>query len=53
MDNAPMSNYYTVDGVSANVGGTTGVNMFVGSCGQWSTSCVDRAGDYTGLGLRG
>src|SRR5258708_1165568 len=44
------SNYYTVDGVSANVGVTTGSDMFSGSAGSGSLSAATALGTTQALG---
>ncbi len=47
------SNYYTVDGVSANVGTSTPSGLIYGAGGSGSVRCGNSFGNYTGVGLRG
>ena len=47
------SNYYTVDGVSANVGAAAGASMIAGAGASGSVACCDGIGNHAGSGLRG
>ena len=47
------SNYYTVDGVSANVGATAGASMIYCAGASGSVAACDGFGNHAGFGLRG